>query len=90
VWVEKEGLFVHVDSLDNMQLLLDILLQTPCSNGNKIFPILFEVNKQTWKMSKLSIQQLKAFNAKIRVQNSKLTFFIDHCHARTTFLNPDY
>jgi len=36
-------------------------------------------------MSKLSIQELKAFNAKIRVQNRKLTFFIDHCPAHNSF-----
>jgi hypothetical protein len=86
VWVEKEELFVHVDSLDNMKLLLDKLLQSPCSNGNKILPCLYEVNEETWMMSKLSIQELMAFSAKIRVQNSKLTFFIDHCHAPTSFL----
>jgi hypothetical protein len=36
-------------------------------------------------MSKLSLQELKAFIAKIRVQNRKLAFFIDHCPAHTSF-----
>jgi hypothetical protein len=59
-------------------------LQCPCSNGNKILPCLLEANEETWMMSKLSIQELKAFTAKIRVQNRKLTFFIDHCPALTS------
>jgi hypothetical protein len=29
--------------------------------------------------------ELKAFNAKIRVQDRKLTFFIDHCPAHASF-----
>jgi hypothetical protein len=66
---------------------LDKLLQSPCSNGNKILPCLYEANEETWMMSKLSIQELKAFNTKIRVQNRKLTFFIDHYPAHTFFLN---
>jgi hypothetical protein len=60
---------------------LDKLLQSPCSNGNKILPC--EANEETQMMSKLSIQELKAFSAKIRVQNRKLTFFTDHCPAHT-------
>jgi hypothetical protein len=36
-------------------------------------------------MSKLSLQELKAFIAKIRGQNRKLAFFIDHCPAHTSF-----
>jgi hypothetical protein len=73
VWVEIEVLFAYIDSFDNMKLLLDKLLQSPCSSGNKILPCLYEANEETWMMSKLSIQELKAFSAKIRVQNRKLT-----------------